>query len=159
MSSAGSRGSAPKIGSHQILTSSLASRQTLLPLNHHRHLQSRQTPLLSARPPRPPSISPPLDARMFARSKIARGLPQCCTKIAPQSRGLAAQASSPFHYTVADAGGVKTASRDDGGPTTSLAVVVRGGSRYQTTPGAAHGLAQFAFKVGEGRISRVGCNQ
>ncbi|TGZ85709.1 LuxS/MPP-like metallohydrolase [Ascodesmis nigricans] len=88
---------------------------------------------------------------MFARSKIARGIPQCCTKIAPQSRGLAAQASSPFHYTVAEAGGVKTAARDDGAPTTSLAVVVRGGSRYQSAPGAAHGLAQFAFKNTEKR--------
>jgi ubiquinol-cytochrome c reductase core subunit 2 len=60
---------------------------------------------------------------------------------------MAAAAAHPFHYTVGDAAGVKVASRDDGGPTTSLAVVVRGGSRYETAPGLAHGLTNFALKV------------
>ncbi|KAI5787117.1 Metalloenzyme, LuxS/M16 peptidase-like protein [Geopyxis carbonaria] len=84
---------------------------------------------------------------MLSRSSIARGLPQCCAKIAPSSRrGMAAAASNPFHYAVGDASGVKVSSRDDGSPTTSLAFVVRGGSRYQTAPGLAHGLASFAFK-------------
>ncbi|KAF8242288.1 LuxS/MPP-like metallohydrolase [Wilcoxina mikolae CBS 423.85] len=58
----------------------------------------------------------------------------------------AAAAAHPFHYFVGDAAGVKVASRDDGGPTTSLAVVVRGGSRYETAPGLAHGLTNWAFK-------------
>lgn len=85
---------------------------------------------------------------MFARTKIARGLPQTASTVTPVvRRGMAAQAASPFHYTVGDANGVKIASRDDAAPTTSLAVVVRGGSRYQPAPGLAHGLAQFAFKV------------
>ncbi|KAI5852299.1 Metalloenzyme, LuxS/M16 peptidase-like protein [Tricharina praecox] len=83
---------------------------------------------------------------MLARSSIARGLPQCCAKAAPSARRGMAAAANPFHYSVGNAGGVKVASRDDGGPTTSLAVVVRGGSRYESSPGLAHGLASFAFK-------------
>lgn len=59
---------------------------------------------------------------------------------------MAAAAINPFHYFVGDASGVKVASRDDNGPTTSLAVVVRGGSRYQPAPGVAQGLAGYAFK-------------
>lgn len=82
---------------------------------------------------------------MFARSSIAR---QCCAKAAPSARrGMAAAAANPFHYSVGDASGVKVASRDDNGPTTSLSVVVRAGSRYETAPGLAHGLSNFAFKV------------
>ncbi|KAF8544497.1 Metalloenzyme, LuxS/M16 peptidase-like protein [Trichophaea hybrida] len=85
---------------------------------------------------------------MLARSTIARGIPQCCSKISSSTRrGMAAAAAAhPFHYSVGDAAGVKVASRDDGGPTTSLAVVVRGGSRYETAPGLAHGLTNWAFK-------------
>ncbi|KAA8913218.1 Metalloenzyme, LuxS/M16 peptidase-like protein [Sphaerosporella brunnea] len=84
---------------------------------------------------------------MFARSSLARGLHQCCAKATPSARrGMAAAAINPFHYFVGDASGVKVASRDDNGPTTSLAVVVRGGSRYQPAPGVAQGLAGYAFK-------------
>ncbi|KAL7269302.1 Vacuolar protein sorting-associated protein 11 [Rhizina undulata] len=86
---------------------------------------------------------------MLARSSISRGSSQllrCSTKSAP-SRGMAAAAASnSFHYSVSDAAGIKVAARDDGAPTTSLAVVVRGGSRYESAPGLAQGLARFAFK-------------
>lgn len=58
-----------------------------------------------------------------------------------------AAVTNPFHYTVGEAAGIKVASRDDGGPTTNLAIVIRGGTRYETVPGVAHGLEKFAFKV------------
>lgn len=94
--------------------------------------------------------------QMLARSSIARGLPQCAAKVTPSTqRGMAAAAANPFHYSVGNASDIKVASRDDGRPTTSLAVVIRGGSRYQTAPGMAHGLANFAFKVGRSPGARV----
>lgn len=68
----------------------------------------------------------------------------------------AAAVANPFHYAVGEAAGIKVASRDDGGPTTNLAVVVRGGSRYETAPGVAHALEKFAFKVGPADKTRRG---
>lgn len=87
--------------------------------------------------------------QMLARSTLCRGSSQLLARTAPHShRGLAAAAvSNPFHYTVGESVGIKVVSRDDGGPTTALAVVARGGSRYETAPGLAHGLEKFAFKV------------
>ncbi|KAG0130215.1 Metalloenzyme, LuxS/M16 peptidase-like protein [Tuber indicum] len=85
---------------------------------------------------------------MLARSTLSRGPSQLLARAAPPShRGLAATAASnPFHYRVGKSAGITVASRDDGGPTTTLAVVSRGGSRYETSPGLAHGLEKFAFK-------------
>ncbi|PWW72624.1 LuxS/MPP-like metallohydrolase [Tuber magnatum] len=85
---------------------------------------------------------------MLARSTLPRGPSQLLARAAPPSRcGLATAAvSNPFHYSVGESAGIKVASRDDGGPTTTLAVVARGGSRYETAPGLAHGLERFAFK-------------
>ncbi|ODQ53188.1 LuxS/MPP-like metallohydrolase [Saitoella complicata NRRL Y-17804] len=51
-----------------------------------------------------------------------------------------------FSYNVADVNGLKVATRDDGLPTTALSVVIKGGSRYQSTPGVAHALEKFGFK-------------
>jgi ubiquinol-cytochrome c reductase core subunit 2 len=86
---------------------------------------------------------------MLARSALSRGSSQLLARAAPSScRGLAAAAvSQPFNYTVGETTGIKVASRDDGRPTTTLAVVARGGSRYEVAPGLAHGLEKFAFKV------------
>jgi len=53
--------------------------------------------------------------------------------------------STPFQ--VSDFNGIKVAARDDGGPTTGLSVVLRAGSRYASTPGLAHLLDKFAWKV------------
>jgi len=64
-------------------------------------------------------------------------------------RGLAAPASGSFAYEQGNASGVKFASRDMAGPTTTLAVVSRAGTRYQPLPGLAEGLEKFAFKVRE----------
>lgn len=62
-------------------------------------------------------------------------------------RGLAAQSSGSFQYESGDTAGVKHASRDLAGPTSTLALVSRAGTRYQTLPGLAEGLEKFAFRV------------
>ncbi|RXK39308.1 hypothetical protein M231_03387 [Tremella mesenterica] len=52
------------------------------------------------------------------------------------------------YATVADVSGVKVAGIETGQPaaTTSLTVVVKAGSRYETKPGVAHALKSFAYK-------------
>jgi ubiquinol-cytochrome c reductase core subunit 2 len=67
--------------------------------------------------------------------------------IAVPRRGLAAAASGSFQYESGDAAGVKFASRDLPGPTTTLTVVAKAGTRYQTLPGYSDALEKFAFKV------------
>jgi ubiquinol-cytochrome c reductase core subunit 2 len=88
---------------------------------------------------------------MISRSAIGRsaqlGLRRHCVAQPKNRRGLAAAASGSFQYETADAAGVKTASRDLLGPATTLAVVVKAGTRYQPLPGFADGLEKFAFKV------------
>lgn len=75
---------------------------------------------------------------------------------APSRRGLAAAASGSFQYETGDASGVKFASRDVPGATTTLAVVARGGTRFQPYPGYSDALEKFAFKV-RNRDPRSGC--
>jgi hypothetical protein len=70
-----------------------------------------------------------------------------------QRRGLAAAASGSFGYETGEANGVKFASRDLPGPTTTLTVVAKAGTRYQPLPGLSDALEKFAFKVG-GRSPR-----
>ena len=64
-----------------------------------------------------------------------------------QKRGLAAAASGSFQYETGDASGVKFASRDLPGATTTLTVVAKAGTRYQPLPGYTDALEKFAFKV------------
>ena len=61
---------------------------------------------------------------------------------------MADVASGSFRYETGEADGVKYASRDFAGPTTTLAVVAKAGTRYQILPGFTEGLEKFAFKVG-----------
>jgi len=66
------------------------------------------------------------------------------------SKGRAvAQAINRTYATVAESSGVKVAGFERGAPsgTVNLTVVVKGGSRYETKPGVAHVLKNFAFKV------------
>ncbi|KIW99422.1 uncharacterized protein Z518_11410 [Rhinocladiella mackenziei CBS 650.93] len=63
-----------------------------------------------------------------------------------QRRFLAAAASGSFRYETGDASGVKYASKDLPGPTTTLAVVAKAGTRYQPLPGYSDALEKFAFK-------------
>ncbi|KAI1381096.1 LuxS/MPP-like metallohydrolase [Hypoxylon crocopeplum] len=90
---------------------------------------------------------------MFSRSALSRGARlatrrQGCSQLA-QRRGYAAAASSSpssFNYETSEVAGVKVATRDSHGPTTKLAVVAKGGTRYQPAPGLTVGLEEFAFK-------------
>ena len=90
---------------------------------------------------------------MISRISLGRNV-QCahrwqCHAQPSNRRGLAAAASGSFSYQTGDAGGVKFATRDLAGPTTTLAVVAKAGTRYQALPGFADGLEKFAFKVGK----------
>ena len=67
--------------------------------------------------------------------------------LAAAQRSLAAAASGSFQYETGEASGVKYASRDLPGPTTTLTVVAKAGTRYQPLPGYADALEKFAFKV------------
>jgi len=70
----------------------------------------------------------------------------------------AAPALKRAYATVADASGVKVAGVESAAPaaTSSVTVVVKAGSRYETKPGAAHVLKSFAFKVGSLLIGIAG---
>ncbi|EIW76553.1 LuxS MPP-like metallohydrolase [Coniophora puteana RWD-64-598 SS2] len=48
--------------------------------------------------------------------------------------------------TVVDAQGVKLAAADNGQPTSAVTFLLKAGSRYETKPGAAHVLKNFAFR-------------
>lgn len=92
-----------------------------------------------------------LTVTMISRSSLGRHAQlivqkQCCASPSNR-RGLAAAASGTFQYKTGDAAGVKFATRDLAGPTTTLAVVAKAGTRYQILPGFTEGLEKFAFKV------------
>ncbi|KAI9661932.1 MAG: ubiquinol-cytochrome c reductase core subunit 1 [Bathelium mastoideum] len=74
-----------------------------------------------------------------------------CRHNAAQKRGLAAPASGSFQYQTGDSKGIKFASRDLAGPTTTLGLVSRAGTRYQPAPGLAEGLERFAFRTTDRR--------
>lgn len=87
---------------------------------------------------------------MLSRSSISRSCYQAlqrqsCTQ-RTQARGLAAAASGSFQYETGEELGVKYASRDLPGPTTTLTLVAKAGTRYQTHPGYSDALEKFAFK-------------
>lgn len=88
---------------------------------------------------------------MLSRSSIGRGctnaLQRKCVGHRTQTRSLAAAASGSFQYETGEEAGVKYASRDLPGPTTTLTVVAKAGTRYQAQPGFADALEKFAFKV------------
>jgi len=88
--------------------------------------------------------------KMLSRSSVCRGIQrafrrQCVQPV--RRRGLAAPASGSFQYQTDNAKGVKFASRDLSGPTATLALVSRAGTRYQLLPGLTEGLEKFAFRV------------
>jgi hypothetical protein len=57
--------------------------------------------------------------------------------------------------TVVDTAGVKVAALDYGQPTSAVTFLVKAGSRFESKPGVAHALKNFAFKV---RKSPVLCS-
>jgi ubiquinol-cytochrome c reductase core subunit 2 len=57
-------------------------------------------------------------------------------------------ASKRGFATVVDAAqGFKVAAVDNGQPTSSVTVLLKAGSRYESKPGLAHTLSNFTFKV------------
>ncbi|KAH0537159.1 hypothetical protein FGG08_006029 [Glutinoglossum americanum] len=93
---------------------------------------------------------------MISRSSLGRitqlNFKQCCYQPANR-RGLAAAVSESFKFQTGEAAGVKIASRDLTGPTTTLSLVAKAGTRYQTLPGIVDGLEKFAYKNTEKRSS------
>lgn len=68
----------------------------------------------------------------------------------PAIRRQAALTARRSYATVSEAAGVKVVGIDSGvlpAATTSITVVVKAGARYETQPGIAHVLKNFAFKV------------
>ncbi|KAI9803934.1 MAG: ubiquinol-cytochrome c reductase core subunit 1 [Piccolia ochrophora] len=90
---------------------------------------------------------------MIARPRPQRGLRWRCCAQPSNRRNLAAAASGTFQYRTGEAAGVKVASRDLAGPTTTLGLVARAGTRYQWYPGFTEGLETFAFKSTQKRSS------
>lgn len=85
---------------------------------------------------------------MLSRTTACRAAQRAARQASTtQKRGLAAPASGSFQYQAGEAKGVKFASRDFAGPTTTLALVAKAGTRYQPLPGLTEGLANFAFRV------------
>ncbi|KAI0819430.1 LuxS/MPP-like metallohydrolase [Trametes gibbosa] len=67
------------------------------------------------------------------------------------ARASAARAASRIartrHFaTVVDSAGVKVAAADSGEPTSAVTFLVKAGSRYESKPGVAHALKNYAFK-------------
>lgn len=80
-------------------------------------------------------------------ARALRNSRQPVQAFAVAKRGLAAPASGSFQYQTGEAAQIKYASRDLTGPTTTLTVVAKAGSRYQPYPGYSDALERFAFKV------------
>lgn len=110
---------------------------------------TRRIPSIAV-PRTPPSPPPGAYTTMLSRTTACRGA-QRAARQQPvarcQRRGLAAPASGSFQYQAGEAKGVKYASRDFAGPTTTLALVAKAGTRFQPLPGLTEGLANFAFRV------------
>lgn len=91
--------------------------------------------------------------RQSLPSHASRVLRQTSFVTPSSRRGLAAPSSGTFSYEIGEVSGVKHASRALAGPTTTLAVVAKAGTRYQPLPGLAEGLEKFAFRVRARRSS------
>ncbi|KAL6861034.1 ubiquinol-cytochrome-c reductase complex core protein 2 [Trichoderma novae-zelandiae] len=90
---------------------------------------------------------------MISRSALSKGVQHAARRSGAVSRrGFAAAAAAPTgSYETADISGLKVASKDAHGPTTTLAVVAKAGTRYQPLPGLTYGLEQYAFKTTQRR--------
>ncbi|KAL1958357.1 hypothetical protein VTO42DRAFT_4674 [Malbranchea cinnamomea] len=83
---------------------------------------------------------------MLSRSGFGRNAAQAISRqcFGQARRGMAT--AKGFEYEASEAAGVKLATRDIPGPTTTLSVIAKAGSRYQPLPGFSDALAKFAFK-------------
>ncbi|KAJ5619537.1 hypothetical protein N7510_003521 [Penicillium lagena] len=80
---------------------------------------------------------------MLSRSSLSRNAPRALNV---GRRAMASAANPAFQYDVSEAAGVKVANREVAGPTGTIALVAKAGSRYQPFPGFSDALEQFAFK-------------
>lgn len=112
---------------------------------------AKQDPKASIAPHRTLDPSSGAVPKMLSRSSFGRqaqrALQRQCRAQPANRRGLAAPASGSFKYETGDASGIKFASRDMSGPTTTLALVAKAGTRYQYLPGLTEGLEKYAFRV------------
>jgi hypothetical protein len=102
---------------------------------------------------RHPLNSPPLRAAsqspaMISRSSLGRITRLIRRHQSANRRGLAAATSGSLKFQTGEAAGIKIASRGLTGPTTTVALVAKAGTRYEALPGVADGLEKFAYKVG-----------
>lgn len=81
---------------------------------------------------------------MLSRSSLSRNAPRA---LSAGRRAMASAANPSFQYDVTEAAGVKVANREVAGPTGTLALVAKAGSRYEPFPGFADALEKFAFKT------------
>ncbi|KAF7294416.1 Peptidase-M16 domain-containing protein [Mycena kentingensis (nom. inval.)] len=65
----------------------------------------------------------------------------------PTTRTASARLARRSFATVVDNAGLKVASIDSSQPTVSVTVLAKAGPRYQSKPGVAHALKNFAFKA------------
>lgn len=86
-------------------------------------------------------------AEMVLRQTLGRHASRAIRPVPATRRGLASPASGSFSYQTGEAAGVKFASRDLPGPTATVALVAKAGTRYQSLPGLAEGLEKYAFRV------------
>ncbi|KAH1529130.1 hypothetical protein KXX18_008969 [Aspergillus fumigatus] len=84
---------------------------------------------------------------MLSRSSLSRNAPRALSAASASSRRSMASAATPgLQYDVSESAGVKVANREVAGPTGTLALVAKAGSRYQPFPGFSDALEFFAFK-------------
>lgn len=81
---------------------------------------------------------------MLSRSTLSRNAPRALQ--VTSRRGMASASNPGLQYEVSDAAGVKIANREVAGPTSTLALVSKAGSRYQPFPGFSEALDRFAFQ-------------
>lgn len=51
------------------------------------------------------------------------------------------------NFNLSEASGIKVASIEDGAPTSAISVIIKAGSRFESSPGLSHVLKNSLFKV------------
>ncbi|KKK16069.1 hypothetical protein ARAM_000711 [Aspergillus rambellii] len=82
---------------------------------------------------------------MLSRSTISRNAPRALQSAASR-RAMASAATPGLQFDVSESAGVKVANTEPAGPTGTLALVAKAGSRYQPLPGFSDALEHFAFQ-------------
>ncbi|OKL57084.1 hypothetical protein UA08_07676 [Talaromyces atroroseus] len=84
---------------------------------------------------------------MLSRSSFGRTAQRALrTHTVSSCRAFASAGSPSLQYETTEAAGIKVANREIEGPTSTLALVAKAGSRYQPFPGYTDALERFAFQ-------------